>query len=348
MKRFIAPLIVLMVWLSAGLMAFGHPVALGQEASNYHFSNCPAPAICCVVPAPLMTQPVPGGTPIVVPESAVLLYGAHVSNENTVIPTPVITPTPATMSMAASKPPSKPHLPGGLAGGVTAAMVPHLRQSRPGAVIRPRSPSLRQAAGVTTPIPGTAAAFLYIMSADDRMVIDPNAYANDINIGKQELQYLGVPHGRADFTCDNVTWGGGCDTRNLITNYYSTFPPDFWTILPNTAGSNDITTITDFLIPNDMHYGASLHALEAGNEANNLGGGFFYNGVACGDSNPTWGGCATWSADFHTAVGNSFPGLPFFSWIVRVPPCTVFSSALPPPAMMRSRKSLVVRRPGTT
>src|SRR5262249_24763546 len=40
--------------------------------------------------------------------------------------------------------------------------------------------------------------------------------------------------------------------------------------------------------------------------------------------------------------------LPFFSWIVSVPPCTVFSSALPPPATMRSRKSLVVRRPGTT
>ena len=57
-------------------------VALAQQNAPYHFSNCTAAATCCVVPVPLATVPVPGGTPTVVPQGNVILYGVHVSNSN--------------------------------------------------------------------------------------------------------------------------------------------------------------------------------------------------------------------------------------------------------------------------
>lgn len=75
------------------VVALAFARAFGQENAPYHMSTCPAPAICCAVPAPQMTEPVPGGTPTVVTESFVALYGAHVSNENTPIATPTTTPT---------------------------------------------------------------------------------------------------------------------------------------------------------------------------------------------------------------------------------------------------------------
>jgi hypothetical protein len=63
-----------MLWLAASGSA--------QQIAPFHFSNCPAPATCCNVPAPMMTQPVPGGTPTVIPQGPVNLYGAHISNSN--------------------------------------------------------------------------------------------------------------------------------------------------------------------------------------------------------------------------------------------------------------------------
>jgi hypothetical protein len=57
-------------------------LARAQENAPYHISNCPTPGTCCVVPAPQMTEPVPGGTPTVVPQAAVNLYGAHFTNLN--------------------------------------------------------------------------------------------------------------------------------------------------------------------------------------------------------------------------------------------------------------------------
>lgn len=70
--------------LTALLLIFGAMlgVCFAQSNAPYHFSVCSAAATCCVVPAPVMTQPVPGGTPTVVPNGSVNLYGAHVSNLN--------------------------------------------------------------------------------------------------------------------------------------------------------------------------------------------------------------------------------------------------------------------------
>lgn len=56
-----------------------------QQNAPFRYSQCPDPVVCCVVPAPRRTQPVPGGTPTTVPDSAVNLFGAHVSNLNTPI-----------------------------------------------------------------------------------------------------------------------------------------------------------------------------------------------------------------------------------------------------------------------
>lgn len=56
--------------------------AFGQEATVWHYSNCPTATNCCAVPVPQANQPVPGGSPTTVPLSAVNLYGFHVSNEN--------------------------------------------------------------------------------------------------------------------------------------------------------------------------------------------------------------------------------------------------------------------------
>ena len=288
-------------------MAFAFTGAFGQQNANYHYSNCPAPAMCCVVPAPMMTQPVPGGTPIVVMESAVMLFGAHVSNENSVIATPSPSATPS-----ATRTPSP--TPTVLARG-TPVPFPVSAQLAPGLMV-PRSPSVQPLA-VTTPVPGTAAALLYTTSADLRIVGDPNAYgSNDAqqrSIATQELQYLGVQHARTDFTCDNSQWGGGCDVRNLISTYFNTFPADYWISLPNTTGSFDINTVTGFLMPNLTGFGNTLHALEANNEWNNINPPFTYNGLGCGGSSPTWAGCAQFAADFVTAAHASYPGIPVFS-----------------------------------
>lgn len=306
-RRLTTSLLMLAVMAVAFSGAFGQR-AEGQQNANYHYSNCPAPAICCVVPAPMMTMPQPGGTPIVQTESAVMLFGAHVTNENTVM----ATPSPTATASATRTPSPTPTV---LAGArATPIPFPVSGQLAPGLVI-PRSPSVAPLA-VSTPIPGTAAALLYTTSADLRIVGDPNAYgANDAQqrtIATQELQYLGVQHARTDFTCDNATWGGGCDVRNLISTYFTTFPADYWVVLPNTSGSFDINTITGFLMPNNMHYGNTLHALEVGNELNN-NGGFQYNGLGCGQNQSTWAGCAQFAADFTAAASNSFPGIPVFS-----------------------------------
>lgn len=65
-------------------------VARAQQNAPFRYSQCPDPVTCCMVPAARMTQPVPGGTPTTVVESAVNLFGAHVSNLNTPLPTPPI------------------------------------------------------------------------------------------------------------------------------------------------------------------------------------------------------------------------------------------------------------------
>jgi len=57
-------------------------VCFAQQQAPFHFSNCIATATCCVVPVPVSTVPVPGGTPTVVPQGSVILYGVHVSNTN--------------------------------------------------------------------------------------------------------------------------------------------------------------------------------------------------------------------------------------------------------------------------
>jgi hypothetical protein len=57
-------------------------VCFAQQNAPYHFSNCTAAATCCVVPAPIATVPVPGGTPTVEVQGSVILYGGHVSNTN--------------------------------------------------------------------------------------------------------------------------------------------------------------------------------------------------------------------------------------------------------------------------
>ena len=53
-----------------------------QENSPWHYSNCPAATNCCAVPVPQINEPVPGGRPTTVPQAAINLYGAHVSNGN--------------------------------------------------------------------------------------------------------------------------------------------------------------------------------------------------------------------------------------------------------------------------
>jgi hypothetical protein len=54
-----------------------------QEANApFHISTCSAAATCCIVPMPLSTVPVPGGTPTTVSQGSSILYGAHVSNQN--------------------------------------------------------------------------------------------------------------------------------------------------------------------------------------------------------------------------------------------------------------------------
>jgi hypothetical protein len=57
-------------------------VASAQLMGNapYHISNCPVEGMCCEVPVPMMTEPVPGGTPTVVIQSAITGYGVHVTN----------------------------------------------------------------------------------------------------------------------------------------------------------------------------------------------------------------------------------------------------------------------------
>lgn len=62
------------------LAMFG--LAFAQENAPWHYSNCPTATNCCNVPVPQMTEPIPGARPTVVPQSAVNLYGAHVSNQN--------------------------------------------------------------------------------------------------------------------------------------------------------------------------------------------------------------------------------------------------------------------------
>jgi hypothetical protein len=57
-------------------------VCFAQQNAPYHFSNCPVAATCCAVPVPMMTEPVPGGTPTTIPQSAVVVYGMHVTNTN--------------------------------------------------------------------------------------------------------------------------------------------------------------------------------------------------------------------------------------------------------------------------
>jgi hypothetical protein len=54
-----------------------------QDANApFHISTCSAAATCCIVPLPLSTVPVPGGTPTTVSQGSTILYGAHVSNQN--------------------------------------------------------------------------------------------------------------------------------------------------------------------------------------------------------------------------------------------------------------------------
>ena len=83
-------------------------VCFAQENVPYNMTStlCPGPAICCAVPVPTMTQPVPGGTPTVVAEAAVVLYGVHVSNLNTPLATP--TPTPPAIPTMAGTPTATP------------------------------------------------------------------------------------------------------------------------------------------------------------------------------------------------------------------------------------------------
>jgi hypothetical protein len=165
---------------------------------------------------------------------------------------------------------------------------------------------------VSTPIFGTAAALLYSTSADLRVVTDPAAYGNNLTIARNELNYLGVAHARTDFTCDFAIWGGGCDVRNLITTFFNTFPTDYWDVMPYTAGSVTTSTITGFEMPNLTFFGNTIHALEVGNEANNLT--FTYNGVNCGGGGSTWAGCASFAADYYTNAKSNFPSVPIFSW----------------------------------
>ena len=82
-----------LIFLSIMALAFSR--AFGQQNAPFRFSNCPAPAICCVVPNPQMTQPVPGSSiPQLAQQGSVNLYGAHVSNINTPLATPTPTPPP--------------------------------------------------------------------------------------------------------------------------------------------------------------------------------------------------------------------------------------------------------------
>jgi hypothetical protein len=105
MKRLLLPILLASLMLFASQKAGVQQLqssgiisdeAEAQENAPYHMSTflCPGPTDCCQVPVPQMTQPVPGGTPTVVAESDVILYGAHVSNLNTPIPTPTPTPPP--------------------------------------------------------------------------------------------------------------------------------------------------------------------------------------------------------------------------------------------------------------
>lgn len=165
---------------------------------------------------------------------------------------------------------------------------------------------------------GTAASLIYSMSADLRIVSDASAYgstdAAQRATATQEMQYLGLQHYRTDFTCDNAIWGGGCDVRNLITTYFNTFPADYWIVLPNTSGASNLSTITQFEMPNNTFYGNTIHALEIGNEVNNIGAGFTYNGATCGNGNPSWSGCPLWAGDYYSQSNITFPGIPLFSF----------------------------------
>src|SRR5215469_11032740 len=87
MKRLLLPILIAALMLFASTRPQQAPapdVAEAQENAPYHMSSfvCPGPADCCAVPVPMMTQPVPGGTPTVLAESDIILYGAHVNNLN--------------------------------------------------------------------------------------------------------------------------------------------------------------------------------------------------------------------------------------------------------------------------
>lgn len=70
--------LIALIAISAAMIG----VCFAQQNAPYHFSNCNAAATCCIVPAPVSTQPVPGGTPTTVSQGAVILYGVHISNTN--------------------------------------------------------------------------------------------------------------------------------------------------------------------------------------------------------------------------------------------------------------------------
>lgn len=72
-----------MLLICFGMLWLALSGSWAQDANApFHISTCSAAATCCVVPVPMMTEPVPGGTPTTVAQSAVVLYGAHVSNLN--------------------------------------------------------------------------------------------------------------------------------------------------------------------------------------------------------------------------------------------------------------------------
>lgn len=58
-------LVLALMFFSVLALAFVR--AFGQENAPYHMTNVPGPTDCAYVPIPMMTEPVPGGTPTVVP-----------------------------------------------------------------------------------------------------------------------------------------------------------------------------------------------------------------------------------------------------------------------------------------
>ena len=57
-------------------------LAFAQQSGPFKLSTCAATATCCMVPAPVATVPVPGGSPTVVVQGPVTLYGVHTTNQN--------------------------------------------------------------------------------------------------------------------------------------------------------------------------------------------------------------------------------------------------------------------------